>query len=71
MKNDDERSKLYTGLSWEVFLKLFLSLTVNISAKFVIPVTEQLCLTLAKVRFNIPFEITSRRAGMDIMIGCI
>lgn len=68
IKDNDARCKFYTGLSWEVFLKLcvFLSTIVHTSAKCAIPPTEQLFLTLVKLRLNLPFELISHQAGVDV-----
>ncbi len=68
IKDNNGRSKFYTGLSWEVFtqLSLFLSTVITTSAKCMLPATEQLFLTLVKLRQNLPFELISHQAGVDV-----
>ena len=68
IKDNSGRSKFYTGLSWEVFtqLSLFLSTVITTSAKCMLLATEQLFLTLVKLRQNLPFELISHQAGVDV-----
>ena len=63
VENNDKKCRLCTGLSWAVFMQLFLFLSGFLSAQIItkdsLPLREQLFMTLVKLRHNMSFELLS------------
>ena len=55
IKDDDTKSRFYTGLTWDVFKKLFEFTKPSQQRKAKFPLIDQLFLTLVKLRLNLPF----------------
>ena len=67
VEGNNEQCKMLTGLSWDVFLKLFLFLSSvmgNTASGQSLPLREQLFLTLLKLRHNLSFEFLAQLKGI-------
>ena len=67
VEGNNEQCKMLTGVSWDVFIKLFLFLSSVIgstSSNQSLPLREQLFVTLVKLRHNLSFEFLAQVKGI-------
>ena len=67
VEGNNERCKMLTGVSWDVFLKIFLFLSTFIGKTTTcpsLPLREQLFVTLVKLRHNLSFEFLAQVKGI-------
>jgi len=66
IENDNSKSKFYTGLSYEIFLHVFLFLSSYIMTKGTkdsLSLKDQFFLTLVRLRLNLPFRFIAEQAN--------
>ena len=65
IKEDDTKSKYFTGLPWDIFLCLFAFLTPHVQGKTKdsLPFKDQLFFTLVRLRLDLSFELLSYQSG--------